>query len=141
MLVELFLVPGFGVSGVLSLLSMIAAIVISYLEHSFLIGCVVVGVSLLSIGVVVCYGLKYGTWKKVSLQETITATVNDSTFEGVSVGDLARTISRLAPMGKVQVGNRQFEAKSIDCYIDERTEVVVVELCDSYLIVKQKDNN
>ena len=139
-LVELFLVPGVGVSGVLSILSLGGAILLTYNNYPPIVGHLVTFVSLLLVVLITCFGLKNGTWKKVSLQETMLSTVNDNQFDGVVIGDSAITISRLAPMGKVMVNNRQFEAKSIDQYVDAHTEVVVVEFGDSYLIVKHENN-
>lgn len=34
-------------------------------------------------------------------------------------------VSRLAPMGKVEIGGRIYEAKSTDVYIDQRSTVEV----------------
>ena len=55
----------------------------------------------------------------------------------VKVGDRGRALSRLAPMGKVEFGGRIFEAKSLDAYIDVRSEVEVVGFENFDVIVKK----
>ena len=137
-IVELVFIPGFGVAGILSIGCVGVAIFLSYSNFAPVVGHIVAGLSVVMFVSVLTFALKSGTWSRVSLQETISATVNDNPFEGVAVGDCAVTVSRLAPMGKVVLNQRHFEAKSMSSYIDEGQEVVIVGFEDSYLIVKKR---
>ena len=47
------------------------------------------------------------------------------------------TVSRLAPMGKVEIGGKIYEAKSMDSYIDPRREVEVVGFENFNIIVRK----
>ena len=137
-IVELVFIPGFGVAGILSIGCVGVAIFLSYSNFAPVVGHIVVGLSVVMYVSVMVIGLKSGTWSRVSLQETVASTVNDNPFEGVSVGDCAMTMSRLAPMGKVVINQRQFEAKSMSSYIDSDQEVVVVGFQDNCLMVKKR---
>ncbi len=137
-IVELVFIPGFGVAGILSIGCVGVAIFLSYSNFAPVVGHIVAGLSVVMFVSVLVFALKSGTWSRVSLKETISATVNDNLFEGAAVGDCALTVSRLAPMGKVVLNQRQFEAKSMSSYIDEGQEVVIVGFEDSYLIVKKR---
>ena len=135
--VELVFIPGFGIAGILSLGCVGVAIFLSYSNFSTAVGHVVSAISLVLFISVLVFALKSGTWSRVSLHETIASTVNDNPFEGVAVGDCAMTVSRLAPMGKVVINQRQFEAKSMSSYINEGQEVEIVGFEGSCLIVKK----
>ena len=137
-LVELLLIPGFGIVGILSLGCVGVAIFLSYSNFSTAVGHIVTAISVVLFISVLVFALKSGTWSRVSLHETIASTVNDNPFEGVVVGDCAVAVSRLAPIGKVVLNQRQFEAKSMSSYIDEGQEVEVVGFEGSSLLVKRK---
>ena len=137
-LVELVFIPGFGIAGILSLGCVGVAIFLSYSNFSTTVGHIVTAISVVLFISMLAFALKSGTWSRVSLHETISSTVNDNPFEGVVVGDCAMTVSRLAPIGKVVLNQRQFEAKSMSNYIDEGQEVEVVGFEGSSLLVKHK---
>ena len=55
----------------------------------------------------------------------------------VALGTLGVTISRLAPMGKVSINGKTYEAKSTDVFIDQKQYVEVVGYDNFTLIVKK----
>ena len=61
----------------------------------------------------------------------------DEADKELKVGDKATTLSRLSPMGKIQVGEKIYEAKSLDSYVDPRVEVEVVGFENFTVIVKK----
>ena len=66
----------------------------------------------------------------------------DSTVEGVDEsireGDTGTTQGRLAPMGKVRVGDCVVEAESRSGYIEENREVIVLKVYKNKIVVKLK---
>jgi len=54
----------------------------------------------------------------------------------VAVGERGRTVSRLAPVGRVEFAGRMYEAKSQSGYIDSGVEVEAVDFDDFSIIVK-----
>ena len=50
--------------------------------------------------------------------------------------DRGMTLSRLSPMGTVEVGGKVYEAKSLTAYVDPRREVEVVGFENFSVIVK-----
>ena len=66
----------------------------------------------------------------------------DSTVEGVDEsireGDIGMTQGRLAPMGKVRVGDSVVEAESRSGYIEGNREVVVLKVYKNKIVVKLK---
>jgi len=51
-----------------------------------------------------------------------------------------KTITRLAPIGTVVVEDNRYEGHSIGPYINQNTEIEVVKVAASYLIVKPKES-
>ena len=54
----------------------------------------------------------------------------------VKAGDRGVAVSRLAPMGKVEIGGRTYEAKSQGAYVDQQRDVEVVGFENFSVIVK-----
>jgi len=71
------------------------------------------------------------------LKTNIKGTVDtDITKDQIQVGDKGSTLTRLAPMGKIIVNELVREAKSIEGYIDEHTEIEVVSVRGTRISVK-----
>ena len=71
--------------------------------------------------------LRANTWQRLSLKSTIDATSTPTPEQNdIRIGQRGETLTRLAPMGKVQVGDVTVEAKSVDAYIDPRQVVEVI---------------
>ena len=63
----------------------------------------------------------------------------ESPADELKAGDRGTTVSRLSPMGKVNIGGKVYEAKSTDVYIDQRKEVEVVGFDNFTVIVKRAE--
>ena len=55
----------------------------------------------------------------------------------LKIGDRGVALSRLAPAGKVEIGGELFEARSVDVYIDQRSDVEVVGFENFTVMVKK----
>lgn len=58
--------------------------------------------------------------------------------DAIKEGDIGMTQGRLAPMGKVRVGDSVVEAESRSGYVEENREVVVLKVYKNKIIVKLK---
>ena len=54
----------------------------------------------------------------------------------VKVGDVVKTCSRLAPMGKVRIGSTEVEAKSMGEFIDPEKPVSIEKIEGNIVLVK-----
>ena len=81
--------------------------------------------------------LRGKTWRKISLQQELDATSMPKPEEVLKVGDHGVALSRLAPAGKVEVGGAIYEARSVDVFIDHRSDVEVVGFENFTVIVKK----
>ena len=56
----------------------------------------------------------------------------------VKVGDTGKCISRLSPIGKAMINNREFEVTSSSDYIEENSTVVVTMVSRNKIVVNLK---
>ena len=55
----------------------------------------------------------------------------------LALGTLGTTVSRLSPMGKININGKIYEAKSADVFIDQREQVEVVGFENFNVIVRK----
>ncbi|MBE0674357.1 MAG: hypothetical protein IH591_06820 [Bacteroidales bacterium] len=136
--VEFMLIPGITVAGIAGAVFVIGGIIVTFIEHGATAGFgVLIGTSL-TLVVVVTLMLRAGTWKKLMLSTSIDSKVDMiKKDEGrVKAGDTGESVTRLNPMGRVQVNGEFYEAKALDILIDQKTRIEVVEVENNKLIVK-----
>ena len=132
---EIFVLPGINVAGILGLLMMIAGIYLSYTQIGTRTAHYVLAATLFLGTLILLFGLRSSTWRKVSLDTSIDSKVNDDVSLNVKVGDHGTTTTRLGPIGTVLINGIAFEAKSANI-IDAKTEIEVTEIDGNEIIVK-----
>lgn len=136
-LVEFLLIPGVTVAGIGAVILIVSAIYLAFVNHGVTMGLVSIGATLVLSLVILAISLRSRTWKKVMLDTKIDGTSHDLPEEGsIAIGDKGKTITRLAPIGKVRVNDVVMEAKSISGYVDANTDVEVIKIAGTQLIVK-----
>jgi membrane-bound ClpP family serine protease len=87
------------------------------------------------IGFALVYLVKSKALDRIALKTDIDSTVADKELSNISEGDKGITVSRLNPIGKVRVNNITMEAKTLGGFIDENTEITVLKVFPTQLIV------
>ena len=111
---EILVLPGINVAGILGFISIIAGVYFGY-----------------------WYVLRTKTWKRLSLDTRLEGTV-EGIGDSVKAGDCGETLGRLAPMGNVKLGDMVVEAESRSGYIDAHRPVEVVKVLRNKVIVQLK---
>ncbi|MCM1031041.1 MAG: hypothetical protein NC410_06350 [Oscillibacter sp.] len=134
---EFLVFPGTNIVGLIGVACIGCGIYLGYrffgtaTGHGIVLGTATAGVLL------TWYTLRTQTWKKLSLHTQI-----DSKVEGVDpavkTGDTGITVGRLAPMGKVRVGESVVEALSESGYIETNRKVEILKVYTDKVIVKLK---
>ena len=133
-IVEMLIIPGFGIPGILGLLSVLGSIAYSFYEFGKTIGLYTLGGEILVTSIIIWLVLRSDTWKKITLKETITEKLKQETTE-LNVGDNGITISRLNPSGKARFGNTDAEVISQEGLIQPSTPITIAEIDHSKIIV------
>lgn len=139
LVVELMLLPGVTVGTILSLVSYAAAVYMAFARFGVTGGIVTLVVIIAVSIVAVVISLRAKTWRKLSLNQKIESSSMESPSDTVEVGQRGVAVSRLSPMGKVNIEGHVYEAKSLDAYIDQRSEIEVIGFENFTIIVKRTD--
>lgn len=134
MLAEVLIIPGVGVAGVLGLLSMGGSCYYAFYEFGNTTGGIVTGVNGLLLLVLMIYVLRAKTWKRFALETNIDSKAV-AREQVLAVGDRGKTVTRLAPVGAVRVGDNVVEVKALEGMIDPGVEVEVVLIEDNKIYV------
>lgn len=137
---EFFIVPGITVAGIGGTVLMLGGIAYAYTNLDRTSGHIVLLCSILALVVMMMISFRGKTWKKTALETNVDGVVEGIDITKVKVGNKAMTISRLAPMGKIIVNDEIVEAKSKLGFIDENTEVVILEIYSTNVMVEKVDS-
>lgn len=137
LVVELIFLPGITLGTVLSAVSYGAAIYLGFSRLGLIGGMIILFIIAALSLVATVVSLRAKTWQRLALNNKVDGQSNASPEEVVAVGAKGVTISRLSPMGKVEIDGKTYEAKSGGEYIDQRTEVEVVGFENSNIIVRK----
>ncbi len=135
---ELVLLPGVSVALLLSLACYGGAIYLSFADYGTTVGSIVVAAVLVVSLVATLLSLRAKTWRRLSLNQQIDSTSMSMPEAELKAGDCGVSVSRLSPMGKVNIGGKSYEAKSEDAYIDPKCEVEVTGFENFTVIVRKK---
>ena len=135
--IEFLLVPGVTVAGIGGLILTVFGVYKAFEEYGSTVGVwILIGTLLLSV-FVIAMSLRARTWNRLMLKTNVNGTVDKNlTEEQVKTGDRGSTLTRLAPMGKILVNKIVREAKSIEGYIDEHTDIEIVSIEGTRISVK-----
>lgn len=134
---ELVLLPGVSVGAILSLVCYGSSIYLAFRDFGPVTGSIVVAVILVLSLVATVVSLRAKTWQRFSLKQEIrSSNMAVTPAEELRPGDRGVTVSRLSPMGKVEIAGRIYEAKSQGAYVDPQRDVEVVGFENFSVIVK-----
>jgi len=141
LMAEIFLLPGISVAGIAGFIFLVGGIAYSYMYIGVTAGNVTLVVSAFLVMGSFLYFIKSKSLRRISLNTNIDSKVDTSDLKKIKVGDVGTAQSRLNPMGKVFINDLTVEAKSIDGeMIDEDTDVIVIKVDWSNILVSRKEN-
>jgi len=135
--IEFLLVPGVTIAGIGGLVLTVFGVYKAFNDFGPTTGVwVLIGTILLSV-FVIAMSLRARTWNRLMLKTDIRGTVDTApTAEQLKAGDRGTSLTRLAPMGKILVNNMVREAKSIEGYVEEHSEIEIVSVEGTRISVK-----
>lgn len=138
LVVEFFMIPGVTVAGIGGFLIIIYAVYSAYADHGTTAGHLTLLFTAIASIATLVFSLRARTWKRVSLETSISSKAVEELENEIQVGDEGVTISRLAPMGKASIKGKTVEASTIGELINPNTPIVVVHVETNKIIVKPK---
>jgi membrane-bound ClpP family serine protease len=134
--VELFLIPGTTIVGILGFLFTIGGVVVSFSTLGTSMGFLVMAISIASAGLMLYIGIKGNVWQKFSLKDQINSKFNEDVEMLVSLFEEGKTISALRPMGKAEFRKGIVEVRSMGGYLPTNTNVRVIKIQDKIIMVE-----
>lgn len=136
---EIVLLPGVSIGAVLAMVCYGSSIYLAFRDFGTMGGVVVIAVIVALSFAATVLSLRSKTWQRFSLRQEIDSSSMPSPHDKVRIGDRGITLSRLSPMGKVQIDGHIYEAKSLDAYVDPQREVEVMGFENFSVIVKTSE--
>lgn len=150
---EIFVVPGFGITGTAGIIAIVAALVGGMLSNDAVTGfdfaslcrsLVIVGIGcLLAVGAVVYLTSSHGPKLLRKHTELMTELTVADGFVGVDmsparyVGQMATTVTDMRPAGKIEIGSTMFDAVSTGPFIAAHKQVKVTKYENAQLYVSE----
>ena len=139
--VELFLIPGISIAGIAGVIFIGAAIYVSYAYIGEVAGHLTLAGSFVLLIVAIWTFVKTRALERMALKTDIVGINEPLKGIEIAVGDVATTVSRLAPMGKIRIKNQTIEAKTNDDFIDEDQEVRVIKILNTNVLVERVEES
>ncbi|MCF8296894.1 MAG: NfeD family protein [Saprospiraceae bacterium] len=136
LVLEILVIPGTGIVGVLGFGCVIFGIYETYVTFGNTAGHITVASTVFLSAIAIYLSIRANTWKKLSLKSEIKSQVNLIDSKIIKVGDKGIAIARLAPSGKARINDELYEVHTFNLFVDENTEVEVIKIEASKVWVK-----
>ena len=137
LLLEILVIPGSGVAGIIGFALMVAGIWLAYSREGVYAGHITLAVTL-GINIIgLVFALRSKTWKKAMLSTEINSKVRTIQHGKLKVGDRGQTVSRCAPMGKALFDDKFYEVSAFSEFIDQDKEIEIMKISGNKIYVKQ----
>ena len=136
LLIEFAVIPGVTIAGIGGAALLITSVYIAFTGIGKIAGFVTLAVVLIASPIMIYYFFKSRTGKKMILESEINGKIENFNPENLKVGDIGKTIGRLAPMGKIKVNGEVVEAQSTGAFIDHQTEIRIIKIKSNQIIVE-----
>ena len=135
-LIEILFIPGTTIFGILGVISIFSS---DYLSYTYFGSEIAIAYSILNSIlslIVIFYALKSDTWKKIALNKVHLEKVNKNKYDELKKGDLGLSSSSLKPYGKAIFGNKTYEVKSLENFIEENKKIKIINILQDKILVK-----
>ena len=140
-IVEVFLIPGISLAGIGSAISLLAAVYYSFTAIGSTAGFITLGVSAVSIVIIIMWLMRSKTVDKYSLKKTLDYKENKVKKFNIKVGDEGVAITRLALIGNAEINGNIIEVRSAEGFIDENTLIYVERISGETIMVRKRHEN
>ncbi len=135
LLVEILVIPGTGVVGIIGLLFLIVGVYAGYTLPGNQ-GHYVLTVSIVASGGLAYLALKPGTWNRFSVNSNILGKTNLTDVNTIKVGIQGETTTRVQPMGTARFDAIYVEVSAYGDWIEAGSKVEVVQVEGNKIFVK-----
>lgn len=139
-----FLIPSSGILGILAALAILSSIVMAFNERGPVIGMLFIGITVLSIPVLLVAGFKILPYTPIGRQLISESPTGDEVISEMAtrrsmremIGWIGRSTSPMLPSGSIEVEGQTLDAVSQGMAIDENTPVKIIDVQGTRIIVR-----
>jgi membrane-bound ClpP family serine protease len=136
LLLEILVIPGSGVAGVVGFGLMIAGVWMAYTHEGAVAGHITLAITLAVSIIGLLVALRSKTWNKAMLNSEIISKVRKIDHVDLKVGDRGQTVSRCVPMGKAIFKDNFVEVSAYSEFIDPEKEIEILKISGNKIYVK-----
>lgn len=137
-LVEVFLIPGISIAGIVSAGCLVYANYHAFSTLGTTGGLITLILSISSYIVLFIWFVRSKSIDKLALSKDIDSTVGTPAQQQVSVGDKGVALTRLALIGNAEINGQIIEVKSSDGFLNEHTPIVVDRIMEGVILVRRQ---
>jgi len=140
MLIEVFVIPGFNVFGLVGFLSTLAGVYFAYVKIGLWSAVVVAAIGLLGTAILVRVVLKTRAWQRLVLDS---ATSREGGYDSVLpgrdelLGQLGTALTPLRPAGRAKLGELAVDVVTEGGFVECGTAIEVVRVAGNKVIVHE----
>jgi len=140
-LLEIFVIPGFNIFGIIGFLTICIGVTFSYFKLGLLPALGVAGLAVVGTLLLLRFLIKVRAWRRLVLSSN---TSRDSGYNSARevmdelVGQKGRALTPLRPAGRVEIGERVIDVVSEGGFIDAGDAVEVVQVHGNRIVVQSE---
>ena len=135
--VEIVFSPGFGVAGIVGVITMLASVFYAFFVVGNIAGWITVIVLALLCVALFLWALYGKSLDKLALKKNISSKVNEIEEGRFAVGDRGVARTRLALIGEAEINGVVVEVKSERGFINENEQIEIIRISGPVLYVKR----
>ena len=136
-IIEVFLLPGISIAGIVSAGCLLYANYYAFDTLGTVPGCITLAVSAIGVVAITIWFMRSKTVDKLSLKKTIDYRPEPLKGLDLKVGDEGIALTRLALIGNAEFNGRIIEVRSSGEFIDQKSQIRVERILDGIVLVEK----
>ena len=136
-IIEVFLLPGISIAGIVSAGCLLYANYYAFDTLGTVPGCITLAVSAIGVVAITIWFMRSKTVDKLSLKKTIDYRPEPLKDLDLKVGDEGIALTRLALIGNAEFNGRIIEVRSSGEFIDQKSRIRVERILDGIVLVEK----
>ena len=136
-IIEVFLLPGVSIAGIISAACMLYANYYAFDSLGTLPGCITLAISAIGVIAITIWFMRSKTVDKLSLKKTIDYKPEPLKGLNLKAGDEGIALTRLALIGNAEFDGNIIEVRSTGDFIEEKSRIRVNRIRDGIVLVEK----
>jgi membrane-bound ClpP family serine protease len=136
-IIEVFLLPGISIAGIISAICLLYANYYAFDTMGTLPGCITLAISAIGVIAITVWFMRSKTVDKLSLKQTIDYKPEPLKGLNLKAGDEGVALTRLALIGNAEFDGNIIEVRSTGDFIEEKSRIRVNRIRDGIVLVEK----